>query len=225
MSKNIDLTCNINIGYGNTRIYYIKILKKGKDIYIKEQIEFGNTKTPITDCLIINDNIEIPEKIINIFEELFKKVPYQEGGFSVMQTYIELLKNCKVDLGTTYKEKELEENKQFKLRIEELKKDNIQINIKNLEIKKENIEIKKENANLKDEVFRKYFNNSLLKEENEKLKLQTEELKKENETLTLQIKETNKQFKLKIEELKKENEQLKLQIKETKINHIINYYC
>ena len=218
MSKNIDLTCNINIGYGNTRIYYIKILKKGKDIYIKEQIEFGNTKTPITDCLIINDNIEIPEKIINIFEELFKKVPYQEGGFSVMQTYIELLKNCKVDLGTTYKEKELEENKQFKLRIEELKKDNIQINIKNLEIKKEN-------ANLKDEVFRKYFNNSLLKEENEKLKLQTEELKKENETLTLQFKETNKKNSLQIEELKKENETLKLQIKGTKINHIINYYC
>jgi hypothetical protein len=189
MSKNIDLTCIVSISYGNTRIYYIKILKKGKNIYIKEQIDYGNTKSPITDCLIINDNIEIPEKIINIFEELFTKVPY-EGGFSVMQTYIELLKKCKVDLTTTYKEKQLEENEEFKLKIEEIKKDNKQVNLENINLKTKikdfKLEIekfKKENALLKDETFKRYFNKSPIPEENEILKKQIEELKRENELL------------------------------------------
>jgi hypothetical protein len=214
MSKNIDVTCVIRIGDNSTAIYYIKILKKGKDIYIKDQREFGNTKTTIKECLIINDNIEIPENIINIFEGLFTKVPY-EGGFTVIQNYIDLLQKCKIELATTYEKKELEihnsnrylyDNKPINLDIISLKTKNKDLN---LEIEK----LKKENALLKDETFKTYFGKSIIKEENDKLKSQIEELNQQLKQNKI-IKEENDKLKLQIEEL---NQQVK--------KNIINYYC
>lgn len=196
MTNCIDFTICVRICDDVRHKYYVKILKNGKNIDIKEQQEFRNLPGTITDCLIISDNIEIPEIIINIFKELFTKYPYDSNRFPIIQHYIKILQKCKEHLKSNYLKENIEINKL---------KQEIEINKLNYETKIFSLssihnEVKQNIVELKQDI-----------------NVYIDHIKS--------LKYLNSQFEEKLNKIEKENEQLKLQIIETKQNNIITYYC
>jgi hypothetical protein len=196
-----------------TMFYEIIIYKSGKI----EIITYSNS--PKSLFLKIEDNIPIPEYIIELFKMLFNSGDIYNHH---ILHYIKVLQKFKEDYAIIHKKKKLVNN-QLKIENQQLKEENVKLNKSYKYFNKsgeETYQLKLQLEQLKKNETLK----STIKEENEQYKLQIVELIKENDKLKLQIEETEKN-KLQIEHLKKENEELKLQIRETKINHIINYYC
>ena len=149
-----------------TMFYEINIYQSGKIEISTYSNDRWNGNTPKSIFLKIDDNIPIPEYIIDMFKMIFNS---GETYNHHIMYYIKVLQKFKEDYAVIYKKNKLEDKK----------------------LNDENIQLKQEIKNLKSlNKSYKYFDKTTIREENEQLKLQIEELKKENEQLKLEIKET-----------------------------------
>ena len=152
--------------HGSSTMFYEITIYTSGNIEIKTySSDRCNGQTPKSVFLKIDDNIPIPEYIIDMFKMLFNSGDIYNHH---IMNYIKVLQKFKEDYAYIYKKKILHK-----------------------EYFDENIKLKQEIRNLKSfNKSYKYFDKTTIRDENEQFKLQIEELKKENETLKLQIKET-----------------------------------
>ena len=152
-----------------TMFYEITIYKTGNIEIETYSSDRWNGNTPKNIFLKIDDNIPVPEYIIEMFKMIFNS---GETYNHHIMYYIKVLQKFKEDYAVMYKTNKLEDNK----------------------LNYENVQLKQEIKNLKSlNKSYKYFDKTTIREENEQFKLQIEELKKENEQFKLQIEELKKE--------------------------------
>jgi hypothetical protein len=131
-----------------TMFYEINIYQSGKiEISTYSNDRWGNT--PKSIFLKIDDNIPIPEYIIELFKMLFNNGDIY--NYHILE-YIKVLQKFKEDFSVIYKKNSLQKekiiedfadiNKKYSLQIEELNKENHQLKLQIEHLKKENEELK-----------------------------------------------------------------------------------